>query len=155
MEEEHVPCKKGDCYRRWPWWAGLSSAITLKQNGFDVVLYEKNDHLGGKLNRREQYGFGFDLGPSLLTMPYIFERLFERSGKKMSEYVEIEELELQWKSFFPDGQIINLYNDLNRMKTENPALTIKDMKEYKRFLKYAGGIDRLPCRDISKKVWMT
>lgn len=122
---------------------GLSSAITLRQNGFDVELYEKNDHLGGKLNRQEQDGFGFDLGPSLLTMPYIFERLFERSCKKMSEYVEIEELELQWKSFFPDGQIINLYNDLNSMKKENPNFTKKDIKEYERFLKYAGGIDRM------------
>lgn len=121
---------------------GLSSAITLKQNGFDVALYEKNAHLGGKLNRQEQDGFGFDLGPSLLTMPYIFERLFDRSGKKMSEYVEIEELDLQWKSFFPDGPIINLYNDLSKMQTENPGLTVEDMKEYKRFLNYAGSIDR-------------
>lgn len=50
---------------------GLSAAVTLQQNGFDVTLYEKNDHLGGKLNRREQEGFRFDLGPSLFTMPYI------------------------------------------------------------------------------------
>lgn len=122
---------------------GLSSAVTLKQHGFDVTLYEKNGHLGGKLNRHEQDGFGFDLGPSLLTMPYIFERLFERSGREMADYVEIEELRHQWKSFFTDGEIINLYGNLEKMKQENPSLTKRDMKEYENFLKYARGIDRV------------
>ncbi|MDO5360936.1 MAG: FAD-dependent oxidoreductase, partial [Jeotgalicoccus sp.] len=59
---------------------GLSAAISLKQYGYNVTIIEKNEHLGGKLNRLEQDGFGFDLGPSLLTMPEIFERLFEKSG---------------------------------------------------------------------------
>ncbi|MFC3419389.1 phytoene desaturase family protein [Salinicoccus hispanicus] len=122
---------------------GLSAAITLKQNGFDVSLYEKNTHLGGKLNRHEQDGFGFDLGPSLLTMPYIFESLFSKSGKVMQDYVEIEELPLQWRSFFTDGKQIDLYADLERMVLENPDLTERDMKEYRAFLKYAGRIDRL------------
>ncbi|BBM15326.1 phytoene desaturase [Enterococcus mundtii] len=26
---------------------GLSAAVSLAQEGFDVSLYEKNDHLGG------------------------------------------------------------------------------------------------------------
>ncbi|WP_411842490.1 phytoene desaturase family protein [Salinicoccus sp. HZC-1] len=122
---------------------GLSAAITLKQNGFDVALYEKNDHLGGKLNRHEQDGFGFDLGPSLLTMPYIMERLFARSGRDMSDYVEIEAVPLQWRSFFPDKTSIDLYSDLEKMAHENPDLSRKDMADYERFLMYAKGIDRL------------
>lgn len=122
---------------------GLSAAITLKQKGFDVSLYEKNDHLGGKLNRHEQDGFGFDLGPSLLTMPYIFERLFSGSGKSMGDYVEISEVPLQWRSFFTDGTHIDLYSDLERMAQENPQLTNEDIAEYSDFLAYAGKIDRL------------
>lgn len=61
---------------------GLSAAISLQQKGYDVDIYEQNKHLGGKLNRLEQDGFGFDLGPSILTMPHIFETLFQQSGKK-------------------------------------------------------------------------
>ncbi|WP_342388216.1 phytoene desaturase family protein [Salinicoccus bachuensis] len=122
---------------------GLSAAITLKQEGFDVSLYEKNDHLGGKLNRHEQDGFGFDLGPSLLTMPYIFERLFSRSGKNMDDYVEIGEVPLQWRAFFTDGTHIDLYGDLDRMARENPQLSGRDMAEYRKFLSYAGKIDHL------------
>ena len=30
---------------------GVSAAISLAQKGFNVRLFEKNGHLGGKLNR--------------------------------------------------------------------------------------------------------
>ena len=43
---------------------GISAAISLAQEGFEVSLYEKNSHLGGKLNRANQDEFGFDLGQS-------------------------------------------------------------------------------------------
>jgi len=102
---------------------GLSAAISLKQKGYDVSLYEKNEHIGGKVNRLEQDGFGFDLGPSILTMPQIFEKLFTGSGKRMEDYVSIKRLDLEWRSFFPDGTVLDLYHDLNVMERENPALT--------------------------------
>lgn len=119
---------------------GLSAAVSLAQEGFDVSLYEKNDHLGGKLNRLEANGFGFDLGPSILTMPQIFEKLFLTSGKQMADYIPIERLDLQWRSFFPDHTTIDLYSDLTKMAQENPLLTAKDMMEYQDFLDYAKAI---------------
>ncbi len=116
---------------------GLSAAVTLAQNGFNVSLYEKNNHLGGKLNRLEKDGFGFDLGPSILTMKPIFEKLFARSHKKMADYLETVEVEIQWRSFFEDGTVVDLYSDLEKMLEENPALQIEDMEEYRDFLYYA------------------
>ena len=68
---------------------GLSAAISLKQSGYDVEIFEENAQIGGKLNVLKQQGYTFDPGPSILTLPHIFERLFERSGKKMSDYVAI------------------------------------------------------------------
>lgn len=53
------------------------------------------------MNRLEQDGFGFDLGPSILTMPHIFEKLFQRSSKRMADYVLIKRLNREWRSFFP------------------------------------------------------
>lgn len=116
---------------------GLSAAISLAQSGYSVSLYEKNNHLGGKLNRLEKDGFGFDLGPSILTMPFIFDRLFQKSGKRLENYVHIKRLDLEWRSFFTDETTIDLYNDLNMMGENNPYLTKKDMGEYAQFLEYA------------------
>ncbi|WP_226087664.1 phytoene desaturase family protein [Mesobacillus sp. S13] len=116
---------------------GLSAAISLAQAGYDVSLYEKNDHIGGKLNRLEQDGFGFDLGPSILTMPQVFEKLFSASGKYMKDYVPIEKLEHQWRSFFPDGNVIDLYEDLKEMQEKNASLSENDIREYQDLLHYS------------------
>lgn len=116
---------------------GLSAAISLAQEGYAVSLYEKNDHLGGKLNRLEQDGFGFDLGPSILTMPHVFETLFAGSGKQMKDYVPSQKLDHQWRSFFPDGNVIDLYEDLTDMKEKNDTLSKKDIKQYEKLLKYS------------------
>lgn len=116
---------------------GLSAAISLAQAGYEVSLYEKNDHIGGKLNRLDQDGFGFDLGPSILTMPQVFENLFAASGKSMKDYVQIEKLNHQWRSFFPDGNIIDLYENLQDMQEKNDSLSEKDMHEYKDLLEYS------------------
>ncbi|WP_078432174.1 phytoene desaturase family protein [Metabacillus halosaccharovorans] len=116
---------------------GLSAAISLAQSGYAVSLYEKNNHLGGKLNRLEQDGFGFDLGPSILTMPHIFERLFAASGKRMKDYVPLLRLEHQWRSFFPNGNVIDLYESLQDMLEKNANLTQSDIDEYKQLLNYS------------------
>ena len=71
---------------------GISAAASLAAEGFQVAILEKNGHLGGKLNLLQKEGFSFDLGPSILTMPHIFERLFARAGKKMEDYVHLPEL---------------------------------------------------------------
>ncbi|RNF40396.1 phytoene desaturase family protein [Planococcus salinus] len=127
---------------------GLSAAISLAQRGYGVSLYEKNNHLGGKLNRLEQDGFGFDLGPSILTMPKVFERLFTASGKRMEDYVSTVRLDHQWRSFFPDGNIIDLYENLNEMQAKNPTLSKRDMRQYRKLLDYSKRI-----YDLTEKVY--
>ncbi len=116
---------------------GLSAAISLAAEGYKVKVYEKNDHLGGKLNILHDSGFTFDLGPSILTMPHIFERLFQKAGEKMEDHVPTIQLELEWRSFFPDGRRIDLFNDLELMDEENPELTGDHRRELEDFMEYA------------------
>ena len=69
---------------------GLSAAISLKAAGYQVEVFEKNDRIGGKLNVLEKDGFTFDLGPSIFTLPQFFQDLFERAGKNMDDYVQLD-----------------------------------------------------------------
>mgnify|MGYP006297307513 CR=1 FL=1 len=119
---------------------GISAAISLANEGYQVELYEKNNHLGGKLNQATIDGFTFDLGPSILTMPHIFEDLFKQADKEMSDYVNIKKLDLQWRNFFEDGIQIDLYEDVEKLDRVNPQLELKDKQELKEFLDYAEDI---------------
>ena len=88
---------------------GISAAISLAQEGYAVTLFEKNRQIGGKLNELKAEGYTFDLGPSILTLPHIFQRLFERSGKRMEDYFPIRTLRPHWRNFFEDGTVVDLY----------------------------------------------
>lgn len=118
---------------------GLSAAISLAQEGYAVTIHEKNPQIGGKLNVLKERGYSFDLGPSILTLPHIFARLFERSGRQMSDYISIRALRPHWRNFFEDGTIVDLYPEPDRMAAEACKVG-EDPDNVQRFLKYASNL---------------
>lgn len=54
---------------------GLTAAIRLASTGHDVVVHERSAVPGGKLGVYSRDGFVFDTGPSLLTLPQVFDSL--------------------------------------------------------------------------------
>ncbi len=116
---------------------GLSAAISLAQlNEYEIHVLEKNSHRGGKLNIIEKDGFKFDLGPSIVTMPYIFEKLFTMHGKRMEDYLIFEPVFPHWRNFFEDGTILDITSTLDEMLS-NVTLTSKDLEELKAFYDYS------------------
>src|SRR5512137_2178025 len=110
---------------------GLSAAISLAQEGYAVTIHEKNAKIGGKLNVLKERGYSFDLGPSILTLPHIFGRLFERSGRKMSDYIPIRPLRPHWRNHFEDGKVVDLYALVNEGYFEQGLDTVGDfMRHY-------------------------
>ncbi|MBN2195152.1 MAG: phytoene desaturase [Polyangiaceae bacterium] len=97
---------------------GIAAAITLATEGFDVEVLEKNERIGGKLNVLEKEGFSFDLGPSIIILPQLFRRVFDRAGVRMEDYVTLRALDPQWRGFFTDGTRLDLCSDLARMERE-------------------------------------
>lgn len=116
---------------------GLSAAISLASEGFQVELIEKNDKVGGKLNIMVKDGFTFDLGPSILTMPHIFEALFTRAGKNMADYVSIEKVSPHWRNFFEDGTTIDLTPDPEAQRQELDKLGPNTAEEFANFMAYS------------------
>ena len=72
--------------------AGLASAVELRTRGLDVTIIDRNDHLGGKMNVLQESGFSFDMGPTILTMPQVIRGITERTGRTVSDYVDIADL---------------------------------------------------------------
>ncbi len=97
---------------------GLSAAAGLAAEGFQVTLHEKNAHLGGKMNQLTLHGFKLDLGPSMIILPQLFRRIFERAGRRLEDYLQFDELIPQWRSFWEDGTVVDLHPDIARMEQE-------------------------------------
>ncbi len=116
---------------------GLSAAISLASEGYDVEIFEKNDKVGGKLNFLEREGFKFDLGPSIFTMPHIFNELFKSTNKNMEDYFTLKPVNPHWRSFFEDGKIIDLipFDKKNNFRVTN--LSLHDKRQLEDFLSYS------------------
>ncbi len=95
--------------------AGLASACTLAARSYEVVLFDKNDWLGGKAAILEADGFRFDMGPTILLMPSVIARIFAEAGRDYRDELELVPLDPQWRSFFEDGTTLDLVADRAEM----------------------------------------
>ncbi len=139
---------------------GLSAAVSLKAAGFEVEVYEKNERIGGKLNYREIDGFGFDLGPSIFTLPQFFRELWQRAGRNMDDYVTLEKVTPHWRNFFEDDLVLDLYEEPDRMRAElaklpgDPAVL---WGQFEKFLAYGreqyGLVDEGYFREGLDNLW--
>ena len=92
--------------RSW-WWAagvgGLAAAIRLRARGHHVTVFERLPEMGGKLAVRERDGFWFDIGPSLVTLPAVYDELFRVAGTSLADEVELVRLDPQFSYSWRDG----------------------------------------------------
>lgn len=117
--------------------AGLASAIRLAGEGHKVSIFEKNSHLGGKMNLWQSEGYTFDMGPTIITMPAVLERLFASVGRRMSDYLQMVSLDPQWRTLFADGSQFDLYSSLEGAVAEMARFAPEEMANYIQFLSYS------------------
>lgn len=122
---------------------GLSAAIYLAAHGRPVVIYEKNEQIGGKMGEFQQAGFRWDTGPSVITMRYVFEDLFAEAGKQMTDYLTLEAVYPLTRYFYPDGTILDASRDPNHMQHQIELIAPEDLQGYERFLEYASQLYRI------------
>ncbi len=98
---------------------GLASAIYLARAGLSVTVLERGATLGGKLREVEVGGRRFPGGPSVLTMRYVFDDLFEG---RFAEYVKLQPVEPLCRHFWPDGSRLDLFIDEEKSRRAIEAL---------------------------------
>jgi phytoene desaturase len=113
---------------------GLAAAIRLALRGHQVELFEKRDKLGGRAYVYEMNGFKFDAGPTVITVPWLFDELFEAAGKRREDYVEFIPCDPYYRIFNHEGRYFDYNGDeqfiLNQIGQWNEA----DKTGYQRFM---------------------
>lgn len=116
---------------------GLAVASLLAHKGYEVTVFEKNSMPGGKMNQVEMDGYRFDTGPSLLTMPFVLQKLFDECEDDIDNYLTLIDLNLLCRYFYPDGVIFDNYSDPDKSIQQIENFAPKDAGSYQKFLNYS------------------
>ncbi|SHI66934.1 phytoene desaturase family protein [Wenxinia saemankumensis] len=116
---------------------GLAAAVTLAARGHKVTLLEKNDWLGGKAAVLEEGGYRFDMGPTILTMPRVLERIFGEAGRDLHAELDLRRLDPQWRCFYDDGSVLDLADDPARAAEAIGRLSPPDREGFEKFMEVA------------------
>jgi len=95
--------------------AALASALRLQHDGYDVTIYEKRDQLGGKMGQIKKDGFTFDLGPTIVMMPHIYEEALAYTGVDPKDYISFEIVDPMYEIHFSDGESLEASSDLVKL----------------------------------------
>ena len=120
---------------------GLAAAIRLAAAGHAVTVFDALPRAGGKAGIAEHDGVTFDTGPSLLTMPEVFDDLFRAAGTSLAEQVRLVDPLPAFRYLWPDGAAVDLHRTPEASVTAvSAAFGSKAGAEFERYLAYTKGI---------------
>nr|MBX2811243.1 phytoene desaturase [Myxococcales bacterium] len=114
---------------------GLAAAIRLRTSGYAVTLLEAREQLGGRASVIEADGFSFDMGPTVITAPYLIEELFQLAGRDSRDYVEFMPVDPYYRIDFNDGSSFDYVGDQERLLAHIRSFNPADVDNYLRMVK--------------------
>ncbi|MFM9917880.1 MAG: 1-hydroxycarotenoid 3,4-desaturase CrtD [Rhizobacter sp.] len=94
--------------------AGLVSALLLACRGLQVTLIERAEAPGGKMRRVLVDGVGVDSGPTVFTMRWVFEQIFEAAGSSLSDQLRLQPLGVLARHAWGGDSRLDLHADASR-----------------------------------------
>jgi phytoene desaturase len=122
---------------------GLATAVRLAARGWRVSICERGPTVGGKMNSWTRDGFRFDTGPSLITMPWIFEETFAAAGARFDDHVELVRMNPIAEYHFADGTHLRYSSALPELLETVRSLEPRDEKGFLRFLEVGARVFEL------------
>ena len=113
---------------------GLAAGMILSSKGYKVTVLEKLDVVGGRGSSRFQDGHRFDLGPTILTVPKVFEELWERCGAEFQDHVKITKLDPYYNIVFQDKTSLRISDSMEHFEKQIGDISPKDLNGYRRFM---------------------
>lgn len=92
---------------------GLSAALSLASNGLDVTLLEAAADIGGKVRAVAVGDSAIDGGPTVFTMKWVFDELFDEAGLSFDAAVPLAAASLLARHAWDGSGHLDLFADLD------------------------------------------
>lgn len=112
---------------------GLAAAIRLRAQGHDVTIVEKRDKPGGRAYVFQQDGFTFDMGPTIITAPWLIDDLYALCGRKTADYVQLIPIDPYYNVRFEDGSVFHYNGNMDALVQQVRAFNPDDVEGFLKF----------------------
>ena len=114
---------------------GLGAALRLQGAGHDVVVVEQREKPGGRAYQLRDAGFTWDMGPSLVTMPWVLEETFAAGGLDLHREVALSRLDPFYRIFWSgEERHLDFVSDRERMKEGIARFSSRDAAAFDGFM---------------------
>jgi phytoene desaturase len=114
---------------------GLGAALRLQGAGHDVVVVEQRERPGGRAYRLQDGGATWDMGPSLITMPWVLEETFAAGGLDLRSEVRLRRLDPMYRLTWADEpRHFDFAADAGRLAQEVAKFSAADARRVGPFL---------------------
>jgi phytoene desaturase len=133
--------------------AGLSAAMRLAGAGRRVTVVERESVPGGRAGRvditRHDGTYRFDTGPTVLTMPDLIADAFDCLGESMSDWLTLKPVAPLYRSFYPDGSVLDVHADVDQMADEIArVISPAEAAGYRKYVDFVSELYRYEMTDF-------
>jgi phytoene desaturase len=128
---------------------GLAAAVRLGARGYQVTVLEQADRPGGKARSFEQDGFVFDMGPTVVTVPELFQELWALAGRRFEDDIDLRSIAPLYAIRFDDGTRFDYLGDHDAMVEQIRNIAPEDEEGYERFLELSEDIFKVGYEELS------
>jgi 1-hydroxycarotenoid 3,4-desaturase len=93
---------------------GLSAALALAHEGVAVTVLERAARPGGKLSTALVSGASLDIGPTVFTMRWVFDELFEQVGERLDSHISLTPLSMLARHSWSATERLDLWADIEQ-----------------------------------------
>lgn len=133
--------------------AGLSAAMRLAGAGRRVTVLEREPLPGGRAGWHTAEGptgtYGFDTGPTVLTMPDLIADCFDALGEPMADWLTLERLDPLYHATYADGSSLRIHADTDAMAEEiTSVIGPSEAAGYRRYVEFVSALYDYEMKDF-------
>ncbi|MEY3184834.1 MAG: hypothetical protein RLZZ613_1522, partial [Pseudomonadota bacterium] len=90
---------------------GLAAAISLASKGHSVQILEQHESVGGKMRAFDVDGVQVPCGPTVFTMRWVFDALFDAAGTSIERVLSLQPLSILARHAWSEHERLDLLAD--------------------------------------------
>jgi phytoene desaturase len=114
---------------------GISCAAMLAKNGLKTLVCENTSQVGGCCSSYDHEGYRFDIGASVVELAGVIDELYERLGRKASDYLDLIPIDPIYGFITADGRRFNYPVDVAGTREVIAGLAAEDAQSWDHFAK--------------------